>query len=156
MHEPQNQRFILQEPYKEIELPKESFDFQYLPPEVATDFKEALVCYSSGAVNGFAAMCRRTVQSVAGELGANGTDKVLNQLKDLKAMAEIDDDTFSVLKQIVVDGHDGAHPHLPKINPQRASVLLELMKDVLYQLYVRKGKLKEAMTLRQAAIGDVK
>jgi hypothetical protein len=67
-------------------------------------------------------------------------------------VAQVDDDTFNGLKQIVIDGHDGSHPHLPKLNPQRAGVLLELMKDVLYQLYVRKGKLKEAMELRQAAI----
>ena len=67
-------------------------------------------------------------------------------------MAQIDDETFGVLKQIVIDGHDGAHPHLPRLGPERGAVLLELMKDVLYQLYVRKGKLKEAMELRQASI----
>ncbi len=73
------------------------------------------------------------------------------QLADLKAMAQIDEETFSLLKQIVIDGHDGAHPHLPKLNRERAAVLLELMKDVLYQLYVRKGKLQEAMSLRADA-----
>lgn len=111
-----------------------------------------MICYSSGAYNGFAAMCRRTVQSVSANLGAQGSDKVLSQLKDLKEMAQIDDETFGVLKQIVIDGHDGAHPHLPRLNAARAAVLSELMKDVLYQLYMRKGKLKEAMALRQASI----
>lgn len=147
-----NSRAEILEPYEEVERAKETFEFKYLPDEVQQDFQEALTCYSSLAYNGFAAMCRRTIQSVCADLGAEGSDKMLNQLKDLKEMAQIDDATFTVLKQIVIDGHDGAHPHLPKLNPQRAGILLELMKDVLYQLYIRKGKLKDAMVLRQAAI----
>ena len=147
-----NNRVIIDEQYEEIELPQETFEFKYLPELVETDFREALVCYSNRAHNGFAAMCRRTVQSAATDLGAEGRDKVLAQLKDLKEMAQVDDKTFKVLKQVIIDGHDGAHPHLPRLNPARAAVLLELLKDVLYQLYVRKGKLKEASALRQTAI----
>lgn len=151
-HDFGNNRFIIHEEFEEIERAQETFEFKYLPEEVAADFRESLICYSSGAYNGFAAMCRRTVQSVSSNLGAQGGDKVLSQLKDLKEMAQIDDETFGVLKQIVIDGHDGAHPHLPRLNSARAAVLLELMKDVLYQLYVRRGKLQEAMALRQASI----
>lgn len=150
-HDFGNSRVEIQEEFEEVQRPQESFDFKYLPGEVSDDFREALACYSTGAFNGFAAMCRRTVQTVSVELGAHGTDKVLNQLRDLKEMAQIDDETFDVLRQVVIDGHDGAHPHLPRLNSTRAAVLLELMKDVLYQLYVRKGKLQEAMALRQAA-----
>ncbi len=149
--DPGNSRAIIADEYEEVELPGEDFEFKYLKGEVLSDFQEALTCYSDGAHNGFAAMCRRTVQSVCADLGAEGKDKVLNQLADLKAMAQIDEETFSLLKQIVIDGHDGAHPHLPKLNRERAAVLLELMKDVLYQLYVRKGKLQEAMSLRADA-----
>jgi hypothetical protein len=97
-------------------------------------------------------MCRRTVQSACANLGAAGTDKVLNQLRDLKAMGQVDDGSFDILKQIILDGHDAAHPHLPNLNPERAAVLLVLMKDVLYQLYVRREKINEAMSLRKAAI----
>lgn len=127
---------------------KETFDFEYLPPPVSKDFQEALSCYSIGSYNAFAAMSRRTVQSVSTDLGAKGSDKVLNQLQDLKEMAQIDDATFEVLKQIIISGHDGAHPHLPKLSPERAGVLLELMKDVLYQLYIRKAKVQKAIALR--------
>lgn len=149
---PQSHKIELADQYEEVERPQESFELMYLPNEVAEDLKEALNCYSSGCFNAFAAMCRRCVQSVATDLGAIGKDKVSRQLDDLKAMAEIDDETFTLLKQIVVEGHDGAHPHLPKLNGDRAAVLLELVKDVLYQLYVRKGKLQEAMTMRTQAI----
>lgn len=152
-----NNRLIIHEDsWKEVERASETFDFEYLPESVASDFRETLTCYSQLCLNAFAAMCRRTVQSTSANLGADGKDKVLTQLTDLKEMAQIDDDTFTVLRQVVIDGHDGAHPNLPSLNPERAAVLLELMKDVLYQLYVRKGKLNEAMLLRRQAIEQEK
>ena len=97
-------------------------------------------------------MSRRTIQSASAELGAEGKDKVLNQIEDLKTMAEIDEETFKLLKAIVLAGHDGAHPHLPALSPERAEVLLELMKDVLYQLFVRKKKIQEAADKRKESI----
>jgi len=132
----------------------ETFDYSYLPEDVAEDFKEALTCYSYSCYNAFGAMCRRCVQSVSKELGAKESDKVLNQLKELKEMAEIDDETFDVLKQIIIGGHDGAHPHLPKLSVERAKILLELMKDVLYQIYIRKAKIQEAIKLREKTISE--
>jgi len=147
-----NNRIIFSDNYQEVERPAETFEFTYLEREVEENFREALTCYSHLCFNAFASICRRTVQNVCADLGAKGKDKVLAQLQDLKDMAEIDDETFGLLKQVIIEGHDGAHPHLPKLNSNRAAVLLELMKDVLYQLYVRKGKLQEAMALRKHAI----
>lgn len=140
----------------EIEKPTIEFEFEYIPESVLSDFKEALECYSITAYNAFAAMTRRTIQSSADIIGAKGKSKVQNQVKELKDMAEIDDDTFEVLKQIIIDGHDGAHPHLPNLSPERAEVLLELLKDVMYQLFVRKGKLKRASDLRKSHINNDK
>lgn len=147
-----NGRWLLSDSFDPVERPKESFDFKYLSGDVRDDFAEALESYSNGLFNAFAAMCRRTIQSVSAALGATGGDKVLSQLKELKELAEINDETFAILRQIIIDGHDGAHPHLPKLNEARAAVLLELMKDVLYQLFVRPAKLKEAAVLRKSAI----
>lgn len=138
--------------YIEIERPQESFDFKYLPEEVKNDFKEALTCYSNSCYNAFGSMCRRCIQTASNLLGAKGKDKVHRQIKDLREMAEIDDETFEVLNQIIISGHDAAHPHLPKLSQERAKILLELMKDVLYQLFVRKAKVIEAMQLRKEQI----
>lgn len=151
-----NSRVFFSSRFEQVERPQEEFEYQYLPEQVAEDFREALTSYSNSCFNAFAAMCRRCVQSAAADLGAQGKDKVVNQLKDMKEMAEVDDETFAVLKEVIIGGHDGAHPHLPAVNSGRAAVLLELMKDVMYQLYVRKGKIQEAMALRQAAIEELK
>jgi hypothetical protein len=134
----------------------ETFDFQYLSGEVLEDFQEALNCYSNNCFNAFASMCRRTIQSLATQLGSEGKDKVTNQLENLKNILEIDSETFTILEQIIIAGHDGAHPHLPKLSPQRATLLLELMKDVLYQLYIRKVKIEESIKLRQKTIEESK
>jgi hypothetical protein len=123
--------------------PIEQFEFENLPHEIAKDFREATA---------FVAMSRRTVLSVSTFLGAKGSDKVLDQLKELKEMAQIDDETFDLLKQVVVVGHDGSHPHLPKLSPERAVVLLELLKDVHHQLFVRKSKIQAAIELRKKSI----
>ena len=89
-------------------------------------------------------------------LGAEGKASVENQLKDLKAQANLDDDTYKMLKQIILSGHDGAHPNLPKLDQARADILLEFMKDVLYQLFIRGAKIREADELRKKAIADGK
>ncbi|MCA9837739.1 MAG: DUF4145 domain-containing protein [Trueperaceae bacterium] len=140
--------------FEEVEFAQETFELQYLPEEVAQDFKEALDCYSMGCWNAFAAMSRRTIQTSSSVLGSEGNSKVQNQISDLKEMGVVDEETFEQLKTIIISGHDGAHPHLPKLEKDRASVLLQLMKDVLYQLFVRVEKIKEANSLRLKAIQD--
>jgi hypothetical protein len=152
-YDPGNGRISLnRKSMEEVERSQETFEYQYLPDLVATDFREALTCYSHTCYQAFAAMCRRTAQSAFEQLGAAGKDRVMDQLKEIRETAHLDDETFEILKQIVVQGHDGAPPHLPRLDAQRAGVLLELMKDVLYQLFVRQAKIQEAIALRQQAI----
>ncbi len=141
---------------EEVERPMEDFEHEYLPGIVRSDFQEALSCISNSCFNAFAAMCRRTIQSASAELGADGKDKVQRQVEALRSIADVDDETFDIIKAIVLAGHDGAHPHLPALSQERAEVLLELMKDVMHQLFVRKKKLEEAVLRRQQVIEDKK
>lgn len=142
---------------RHIEKPEIPFDYTFVPKTVGADFKEALKCYQIGALNAFGSMCRRTIQSMAMLSGGTDSNKVQNQIKDMKSMSDdIDDETFEILQQIILDGHDGAHPHLPELSPDRAEILLELMKDVMYQLYVRKGKMNQAAALRKQKIEEEK
>ena len=48
-----------------------------------------------------------------------------------------------------VRGCANAWPSMPEIGAYEAGVLLELAKDMLYQAYVRKGKLQQAMMVRR-------
>jgi Domain of unknown function (DUF4145) len=143
---------ILSDEFEQVTTSLEPFEMQYLAGAVLDDFREALTCYANACWNAFGAMCRRCIQSVSETLGAPGTTKVQAQLEELRNMGVTDEDTFKQLHAIMLAGHDGAHPHLPALSPARAAVLLQLMKDVLYQLFVRPAKIREAGDLRKEAI----
>lgn len=135
--------------FVELERAREKFSFTYLPEVTEKLFREALGCYSSGYFNAFASMCRRTTQQVFSDLGENGRLKVYNQVNEAREMAEIDGDTYAVLKKVLFGSDADASPSMPEIGTFEASVLVELIKDMLYQTYVRKGKLQQAMMVRR-------
>ena len=137
--------------------PIETFEFTGVPNVVAKDFQEALTCYSVLCFNAFAAMCRRTAQSILTNLGAKGKSRIKKQLEAAKALVpdRIDNATYEIFEQIIIHGADGAHPNLPELSPERASVLLELMKYVLNEVYVTKQKVNEAIVKRQEDISKM-
>jgi hypothetical protein len=79
--------------------------------------------------------------------------KIFDQCSEIRDLAEIDDDTFEVVRRILFDSEDG-RDSMPLINPSQAGVLLEFMRDILYQSYVRKGKLQQAMMMRRYLTED--
>ncbi|HEX9207884.1 MAG TPA: hypothetical protein VF851_06585 [Steroidobacteraceae bacterium] len=134
--------------FVELERAREKFNFTYLPEEVEQLFREALGCYSAGYFNAFASMCRRTAQTVYDDLGENGRLRIFEEIREAKELAEIDNDTFAVVKKVLFGGEGDPSP-LPELSPTEAGVLLELIKDMLYEAYVRKGKLQQAMMVRR-------
>jgi hypothetical protein len=136
--------------FVELERARERFNFTYLPEEAERLFREALACYSGGQFNAFASMCRRTTQAVFRHLGENGRLRIFQQVQEARDLAEIDADTFGVVKKVIFGSDaDTQQPPMPEIGASEAGVLLELMKDLLYQAYVRKGKLQQAMMVRR-------
>ncbi len=67
-------------------------------------------------------------------------------------IAQIDDDTFETIKTVLFD--TGDEETLPVLNRARAGVLLEVLKDVFYQSFVRKGKLTRAIKVRRLFVQD--
>jgi hypothetical protein len=135
--------------FVELERAREKFSFTYLPEDTEKVFREALGCYSAGHFNAFASMCRRTAQQVFNDLGENGRLRIYNQINEAREMAEIDSDTYAVVKKVLFGSDADAMPSPPEIGAYESSVLLELVKDMLYQAYVRKGKLQQAMMVRR-------
>lgn len=140
--------------FEQIEKPLERFDFTYLSEDIERDFREALDCYAHSAYNAFASMCRRTSQTMFIELGESGKMRVFDQLTEVRDLAEIDEDTFRMIEKVMFDNDADRPPNIPQIDAETAGVLLEVMKDVLYEAYVRKGKLQEAMSMRRQRLGD--
>ncbi len=65
-------RIELSSQFAEIERPREKFTFTHLPADLDQLFREALVCFSNGAYNAFASMCRRTARAAFDDLGESG------------------------------------------------------------------------------------
>ncbi len=130
----------------------EDFDFEYVPEAVQKEIKEALACLSVNAYSGFAALSRRAVQAICSDLGAAGSSRVEKQIDEMIELTGMDDGVRELAKQIMLTGHDGAHPHLPEVSSERTQVLLVLLRDLTYQIYTRPGKVREAAALRQQAI----
>lgn len=130
----------------------EPFDFEHVPDLVKKEIMEGLACLSVGACNGFAAVCRRSIQAICTDLGAAATTKIKDQISEMIRLTGLDPEWQELAIQIMLSGHDGAHPHLPEVGSDRAAVLLSLMQDLTYELYTRPGKIKAAAALRAKAI----
>ncbi|HLK71057.1 MAG TPA: hypothetical protein VKT19_03835 [Steroidobacteraceae bacterium] len=143
------QRIELSAQFTEIERPREKFTFTYLPEAIETLFREALLCYSHGAFNAFTSMCRRTMQTAFELLGEPGKLRLFDQLNELREMAQIDATSFTVLKRVIFGSDSDPGGGLPILEDDQAGILLEVMKDLLYQAYVRRGRLQQAMVVRR-------
>ena len=142
-------RVELANTYVELERVREKFNFTYLPEDGEKLFREALACYSTGQFNAFASMCRRTTQTMIRDLGENGRLRIFNQLAEAREMAEIDAETFAAVKKVLFGSDADPWPSMPEVGAYEAGILLELVKDVLYEAYVRKGKLQQSMMVRR-------
>ena len=94
-------------------------------------------------------MCRRTAQAVFQDLGENGRLRIFEQAREAREMAEIDNETFGIVKKVLFGSDADAAAAVAGLGANEAGVLLELVKDMLYQAYVRKGKLQQAMMVRR-------
>lgn len=132
--------------FVELERPKERFAYAYLPKETEVLFREALSCYSHNNYNAFASMCRRAAASAYEHLGEGGKMQAFEELMVAQEIAEIDDATLDPIKAILFDKGDDRD--LPILNRIQAGILLEVMKDMFYQCFVRRGKLTRAIRVR--------
>jgi len=131
----------------ELERPKERFAFSYLPKHTEIMFREALACYSGNNFNAFASMCRRSAASAYDALGEGGKLRAFEEVIIAQDIAGIDDDSFAPIRAVLFDSGD--EEELPVLNRAQAGILLEVLKDMFYQCFVRRGKLTRALKVRQ-------
>lgn len=141
------ERVELYRNFIELERPKERFAFSYLPKHTEVLFREALSCYSGNNFNAFASMCRRSASSAFEALGEGGRLQAFEEIVIAQDIAGIDDETFAPIKTVLFDG--GEEEDLPLLNRAEAGILLEILKDMFYQCFVRRGKLTRAIKVRR-------
>ncbi|HUN26974.1 MAG TPA: hypothetical protein VMU67_11730 [Steroidobacteraceae bacterium] len=142
-------RIELAPQFTEVERPREKFSFTHLPEEVEQLFREALACFSNGAYNAFSSMCRRTAQAAFTDLGESGKLRLFDELNAVRDMADLDGRTFITIKNVIFGTQSDQRADPPFLDAMSAAVVLEVMKDLLYEAYVRKGRLQQALTVRR-------
>lgn len=126
----------------------DSFGFDYLPPAVSAAFREALGCYRHELWLAFPAMCRLTAQAVFRDLGEHARLRLFDQVDEIRDLAELDEPTFQLVRRVLFD-RDAVGNLPPKLDRVEAAILLETVKDLLYQAYIRGGKLRRVMKMRR-------
>lgn len=132
-----------------VEHPPERFGLNYLPAPVAARFREALACYSAGLWQAFGAMCRQTARATFDDVGDGGRLRIYDQVAEVQALGDIDDHTFATVRRIIFDPGSGNGTSEPEVGRRQAAALLETMKDLLTQTYVRPAKLRQALKVRR-------
>ncbi len=140
--------------FVELERPKERFAFSYLPKHTELLFREALACYSNNSFNAFASMCRRAARSSFNALGEGGKLRAFEEVLVAQDIAGIDDDSFAPIKAVLFG--TGSEEQLPLLNRAQAGILLEVLKDLFYQCFVRHGKLTRALKVRRFFVNEEK
>jgi hypothetical protein len=134
----------------EIERPKERFQFGYLPAPIERLLREALDCYTADLYTAFAVMCRRAVQTTLAE-PSQMRPHLYDLFRDAVALSEMDVETTGILETVLFASD---RPE-PDIGPEEAAALIEIVKDVFYQRYVRTAKLKAAIRMRRFFAGEI-
>jgi hypothetical protein len=134
----------------EVERVRERFQFGYLPDTVEQLLRETLDCYSLGAHNAFATMCRRTAHTALRGMDGAAKRRWQEALNEVLRVCEVDAVTAETVEAVLFA--DEADP--PTITPDEAAVLVEAVKDLFYQSYVRTAKLRAAMKMRRFFAGE--
>jgi len=135
--------------FVELERAREKFNFTYLPEETELLVKEAFACYTAGCYNAFASMCRRAAQATFADLGPQARLDLFEELANIRRLAELEDDAYELVRKVLFDFDEPGRGSLPVVDGLQAGVLLEVLKDLLYQAYVRRGRLQQAMMVRR-------
>lgn len=152
VREYKDSRVELYRNFMELERPKERFAFSYLPKPTEILFREALSCYSANNFNAFASMCRRAAKSAFDALGEGGKLRAFEECMVAQSIASIDDDTFAPIKTVLFSTTQ--YEDLPLLNRAQAGILLEVLKDMFYQCFVRHGKLSRAIKVRRFFVSE--
>ena len=142
-------RIDLSPQFTEIERAREKFSFAYIPEDVELLFREALSCFAQGAFNAFASMCRRTAHAMFADLGESGKLRLFDELNEVRELAGIAPELFAKLRTVLFGSDPEAQAPLPLLDGYEGGILLEVAKDLLYEAYVRKGKLQQAIMVRR-------
>jgi predicted RNA-binding Zn-ribbon protein involved in translation (DUF1610 family) len=134
----------------EVERARERFQYGYLSADIERLLREAFDCYTAGCYTAFALLSRHAVEAALSTHDGNTRRRWHELLREVLAIAEVEGDTARAIEAAVF-----GDPHtLPAVGADEAAVLIEAVKDLFYQAYVRTAKLQAAMKMRRFFAGE--
>lgn len=137
-------REILSADLVEVEHGSESFPYGYLPEPTGRLLREAFACFSADLHLAFAILCRHALGSAPGgatEASALPFERLFDEAATL---GDIDAKMHTSLRAALF-GPSGS----PEIDADEAAVLIEIVKDMFHQRFVRTAKLRRAIKVRR-------
>ncbi len=128
-------------------------NLNYLPGRVRKPYSDALGCYQHELIQPFALMCKQTVDAVIRDLGEGGRLRVFNHLEELRDIFDVEPQVFEAIGEVLFENKRSLVSN-SVFGKTEAAVLLESMKDMLYQFYVREQRLKKAVSMRRFFAGQ--
>jgi len=135
--------------FEELERLEERFSHTHLPDEVALLFREALACFTDGHFNALASMCRRTIRAAQRSMDDAQRQAMIKELSEALRIAELDGSIAAEVQRVIFGSDAEPHQNLPIIDGTMGGTLVELMKDLLYQTYVRPRRLRQSLQMRR-------
>ena len=128
----------------EVERSKEHFQYNYLPKVTGRLLREAFGCYAADLTLAFVILCRQTIAAAVRDESATREPSFEHLFEDASRLAEIDHATRGTLYSALF-GTD----EKPQIDADQAAVLIEIVKDMFQQRFVRTAKLRRAIQMRR-------
>jgi len=132
-----------------VDQPSGQFSFRYIPEPVAASFREAMACHQNELFQAFATMCRLTAQTMFDELGEGGKLRVFDEVEQIIRLTDLEDEIAGPIRDILFDDSPQSLYFPGGLDRTTCAVLIEVMKDILHQIYARFGRLRKAVKMRQ-------
>jgi hypothetical protein len=123
---------------------KEGFPYNYLPVRTRQLLREAFACYAADLFLAFAVLCRRSLAAAAGTGSASNLAHFRTLFEDAITIGQINAGTRDILRDVLFGSSAES-----EITAEQAAILIEVVKDIFFQRYVRTAKLRRAIQVRQ-------
>lgn len=144
-------RIVLSANLVEVERSKEHFQYNYLPEKTQRLLREAFGCYTADLYLAFAILCRRTIELAKRAEPEPPGAEFERLFDDAATLGQIEAPTRATLHAVLF----GVGPE-PAIDAEQAAVLIEVVKDMFHQRYVRTAKLRRAIKVRRYFVHEMR
>ncbi len=136
---------------QDVERRDDQLRTEYLPAAVGAYYNDAVGCYRAGLMQAFASMCRMTVQAMiaaSGERSDSMQLQLYDQFDEIASVARMNDGVMLTAQDVLFDTTPETI-YSASLDRAGAAIILEIIKDLLHQTYIRHGRLNKVLGMRR-------